>query len=78
MRYFDPLVKGQAIVMDERIKCPVCRAMFVVGDVIGLLPIQAHGDDGPSDRNIKSIPVHKRCYEPEEGEFHNNFYPLEL
>lgn len=64
MRYFDPLVAGHPAIGDEENRCPVCREMFCVGDVVGLLPVQKHGEDGPEDRIVLCVLVHKRCYEP--------------
>lgn len=50
--------------MDKEAKCPVCRENFKEGDVVGLLPVQAHGEEGPKDRTVMSIAVHKTCYLP--------------
>lgn len=63
MRYFDPLVAGHPMIEDEKTRCPVCGEMFCAGDVVGLLPVQRHGSDGPDDLIVMAISVHRECYE---------------
>ena len=68
MRWFAPLKKDHPLIHDPNHKCPVCKEMFEAGDITGLIPVQAHGSEGPDDKTVLAIPVHKKCYLPRSEE----------